>query len=152
MIINGYEKYEILEDGTVISTCSNRGPRFILKQCKIKGGYVQVCLTSSDKTKRKQMLVHRLVAQAFIPNPLNLPEVDHKDKNRSNNHKDNLQWSSVKSNRDSRDMTKLTRRCRNIITGKEYNSLRQAAKENKVKRTHIDYCLLHNKHGWEYIR
>ena len=43
-------------------------------------------------------LVHRLVAIAFIPNPLNLPEVNHKDWNKLNCHKDNLEWSTWSDN------------------------------------------------------
>ena len=42
--------------------------------------------------KRKQKLVHRLVAEAFIPNPQNLPEVNHKDENPANCNADNLEW------------------------------------------------------------
>ena len=44
-------------------------------------------------------MMHRLVATAFIPNPDNLPEVNHKDKNKSNNHIDNLEWTSMRENR-----------------------------------------------------
>lgn len=59
-------------------------------------GYVQVSLYS--KGIRKNFYVHRLVAILFIPNPLLLPEVNHKDGNKSNNSVANLEWVSKKDN------------------------------------------------------
>lgn len=61
-----------------------------------KDGYLQVSLSNQGKWKCK--LVHRLVAEAFIPNPDNLPEVNHKDRNKQNNCVDNLEWSSKLDN------------------------------------------------------
>lgn len=50
-------------------------------------------------SKRKACTVHRLVALAFIPNPLGLPEVNHKDGVKSHNYVENLEWSTVADNR-----------------------------------------------------
>lgn len=59
-------------------------------------GYCQVKLSKGDKTK--MFLVHRLVASAFIPNPDNLPCVNHIDEDKTNNCVDNLEWCSIAYN------------------------------------------------------
>lgn len=51
-----------------------------------------------NKGFKKSLHIHRLVAQAFIPNPNNLPEVNHKDGDKQNNHKDNLEWCTHSDN------------------------------------------------------
>lgn len=61
-----------------------------------KAGYKQVGLSIDGKCKR--LTVHRIVAMAFVPNPLGLKEVNHKDGNRLNNHVDNLEWVSRSQN------------------------------------------------------
>lgn len=53
-------------------------------------GYVMVTLKKDGKTSRYR--IHRLVAKAFIPNPNNLPQVNHKDENKENNCMSNLEW------------------------------------------------------------
>lgn len=63
----------------------------VIKQYKNRLGYMNVGLPR-DNTKTKQFLVHRLVALAFIPNPNNLPCVNHKDENKANNSVENLEW------------------------------------------------------------
>jgi hypothetical protein len=64
-------------------------PEKIINQ-EIKVGYCYVGLFSNGKCCRKR--VHRLVAEAFIPNPDNLPQVNHKDENKLNNCVENLEW------------------------------------------------------------
>lgn len=59
-------------------------------------GYLKVILCKDGKTK--QLLVHRLVANAFIPNPLNLPFINHKDEDKTNNAVSNLEWCSQQYN------------------------------------------------------
>ena len=59
-------------------------------------GYLFVRLSKNNKIKR--YLVHRLVAQAFIPNPNNYLEVNHIDENSLNNNVNNLEWCSHKYN------------------------------------------------------
>ena len=68
----------------------------IMKQSDSLGGYKFVCLRKDGEYH--QRYVHRLVAQTFIPNPENKPEVNHKDRIKSNNCVDNLEWVTSKEN------------------------------------------------------
>ena len=95
----GYEGfYQVSNKGNVRSVdrfvrCSN-SVRFyngrILSQCEDDKGYYRVLLAVAGKHKSCQ--VHRLVAEAFLDNTENKPEVNHKDENPSNNSVDNLEW------------------------------------------------------------
>lgn len=73
----------------------------ILKPSSEKGGYLKVGVKVDGKWTQKK--VHRLVAQTFIPNPENLPEVNHKDCNRKNNNVENLEWCTHSYNRQYRE-------------------------------------------------
>lgn len=93
--IAGYEgRYLVSSLGRVKSL--RRGKEKILKPHPNNRNYLQVGLYK-DKTF-KPLLVHRLVAAAFIPNPSNLPMVNHRDENPSNNHVDNLEWCDAQYN------------------------------------------------------
>lgn len=71
-------------------------PGRVLRQETVNVGYKRVQLSSEGKLKHES--VHRLVASAFIPNPKNLPCVNHKDSDRQNNVVDNLEWVTHKEN------------------------------------------------------
>ena len=66
----------------------------ILSNTNKKGDYFSVVLRKGDRVKHTR--VHRLVAEAFIPNPENFPQIHHKDGNKQNNCADNLEWVSTK--------------------------------------------------------
>tara|TARA_R110000796_G_scaffold226267_1_gene342770 strand:+ start:113 stop:571 length:459 start_codon:yes stop_codon:yes gene_type:complete len=83
--IEGFEHYIIFEDGKIMNQYGKE-----LKPCKNKKGYIQLVL--SKNKKQKNFSLHRLLALTFIPNPDNLPEVDHIDRDRSNNDLENLHW------------------------------------------------------------
>ena len=72
------------------------GKEKILKTPLVSGGYLAVNLCKEGK--RKTHTIHRLVAFAFLPNPDNLPFVNHKDENPSNNVVSNLEWCSAEYN------------------------------------------------------
>lgn len=91
--IVGFENlYKVSNLGNVKRCSSGR----ILKQLNGMDGYKQVSLCKNGVPKT--YLIHRLVSQAFIPNPNNLPCVNHKDENKTNNRVDNLEWCTVKYN------------------------------------------------------
>lgn len=102
--IKGYEGlYQISSKGQVKSLarpCKGFGDYYAkerIKKISRDGvGYCRVALSKNGK--KKHILVHRLVAKAFIPNPDNLPEVNHKDENKENNYVDNLEWCTPKYN------------------------------------------------------
>ena len=89
----GYEGlYEVSNIGNVRNVRRNT----LLKLSKTNYGYIQVYLYKNGI--RTGLKVHRLVAQAFIPNPDNLPQINHLDEDKTNNRVDNLEWCSHKYN------------------------------------------------------
>ena len=83
-VIRDFPNYRISSDGQVENIKRNKK----LKQSDRGNGYL--CLSLYNKGKDKLCLVHRLVAEAFIPNPENKSQVDHIDGNAANNKRDNL--------------------------------------------------------------
>ena len=89
-IIN-FENYQIYDDGRVWSKKSNKW----LKPIDING-YKKVSLYKNGK--EYQRLVHRLVAEAFIPNPNNYDEINHINEDKSDNRVENLEWCTPSYN------------------------------------------------------
>lgn len=90
----GYEGlYEVSDKGNVRSLFRYKKQ---LKPSKGNNGYLSVELFKGKQGKR--VSIHRLVATAFISNPQNLPQVNHKDENKHNNCVENLEWCSAKYN------------------------------------------------------
>ena len=91
--IPGYEGiYEIDTSGNVYSLATNK-----IKKPYSVNGYLKQSLRDKDHKESKKF-VHRLVAEVFIPNPEGLPEVNHKDCNKSNNSVSNLEWCTRSEN------------------------------------------------------
>jgi hypothetical protein len=91
--------YEVSEDGVVYSLKRFVGyskQEIILKPEVTKFGYYRVVLCCNGKTHKKS--VHRLVAEAFLPNPGDKPQVNHKDGNKLNNNVSNLEWCTASEN------------------------------------------------------
>ncbi len=107
--IIGFEgKYKISEDGEIWSVKRNK----FLKPFHKNGGYVRICLyvEKDKKIKGIQYSVHRLVAQTFIPNPLNYPQINHKDGNKTNNKVSNLEWCTPSQNQKHAYLTGLSKK------------------------------------------
>ena len=91
--IKGFTKYLIDTNGNIY----NKRTMKKLKDRDNGRGYRAVCLYNYEG-KMVHKYVHRLVAETFIPNPNNLPEVNHIDENKANNSVDNLEWCDHKYN------------------------------------------------------
>ncbi len=107
--IKDYEGgYQVSDHGRI------RG-KFGLRKITDNGaGYKNVSLKKQG-CKQKVVYVHRLTAQHFITNPDNLPQVNHKDGNKSNNHVDNLEWVSPSQNiKDAHAKGQMIRRTRDV--------------------------------------
>ena len=92
MIIENYPNYFVTKEGEVINVKTNK----ILKPCFNTWGYQQVTL--HNRIKSKNIVIHRLVANAFISNFENKPQVNHIDGNKSNNSVSNLEWCTSSEN------------------------------------------------------
>lgn len=88
--IKDFPGYTVTSDGKVISYKFSK-PR-VMKTWIQLGGYENIKLCRENKTYH--FLIHRLVAEAFIPNPEGLPEINHKNKIRNDNRAENLEWCS----------------------------------------------------------
>lgn len=146
--INDFPDYYITNFGNVYSTKRNYIKK-IAKTIDSRNLYITVHLCSD---KPHNVLLHRLVAKAFIPNPYNLPEVNHKDKNTKNYRFDNLEWCTRKENLyDSYSTMSSIRNynsCKLYKNGKfikEFKSIkdakRYAEKEFKVSGTSLEKYL-----------
>lgn len=125
---NSDGKYKVSNQGRVMSYFTKDRP-IILKPDNTNSGYLQVTLYMPERIRLK---VHRLVAMAFIPNPDNLPQINHKDENKLNNCADNLEWCTAKYNANygSHNKKVALARCKKIRcveTDMRFNSIMEAA-------------------------
>ena len=113
-------------------------------------GYEKVTLTVNGK--RRYLAVHRLVAEAFVPNPNGYPCVNHRDENRKNNQATNLEWCTYRYNSNygdcrkkisakvSRKVEQLTKNGQSIRT---WDSMTSAAKALGIQLSQISVCCKH---------
>lgn len=140
-------------------------PETILKPTKNKNGYLAINLVIQETGKQKRLYVHRLVAEAFIPNPDNLPEVNHKDEDKTNNfiwvnpdgsvdlEKSNLEWCTVAYNNTYGtriDRIKLAR----IESGnwQDYSGFSDEDKKDAWKKKRKEWREKNKEHSKEWRR
>jgi hypothetical protein len=125
----------------------------IISKFKDSRGYIAVTLTYKNNYKR--FLVHRLVAEAFIPNPNNYPCINHKDENKSNNNVDNLEWCTVKYNNSYGDRIKRIRYKTSYIISQLdknnnligiYRGIMLASKINRFEFASVQRCVFNKQH------
>lgn len=116
MEIQGYPDYLIYDDGRVFSKKKNR----FMKQYKNYKGYLQIRLCNDGG--RKNFRVHRLVGLHYIPNPENKPMIDHINRERDDNRKENLRWATDSENQQNRNVSHNNKLgIKNICYDKSHN-------------------------------
>ncbi len=144
------EMYEVSSDGDVFNKKTGR------KLVKGLGsnGYLKVTLAYG---KKETLSVHRLVAEAFIDNPLNLPLVNHKDMNKTNNSADNLEWCSFKYNNTYGDCSYRNSKVNQYTTDgtlvRSWDSMKQIQEELGYRYQEISRACRgcrRTSHGYEW--
>lgn len=150
--IKDFDKYQVSNLGRIRSFKQKKDGRIL--QLIEQHNYLYVSLSKHCKETRR--LVHRLVAEAFIDNPDNLQEVNHKDENTMNNKVENLEWCTSKYNANYGTRNKRkSKPIQCIETGKIYWGVREAERQLGIKHQNlIVACKTGNKSGgyhWKYI-
>ena len=153
--IEGFKDYEVSNIGEVRALpryvevkgktgnyMATRGGK-MLKQTRNPLGYYYVGLCRDGKVYH--FFVHRLVASAFIPNPRNVPQVNHLDENPSNNRADNLEWCTPKENscygtRPQRLQTRVAKYDTDGNLLRVFDSVREAGADAGCHYTCITHC------------
>lgn len=156
--VKGFEnKYAISNLGRLKNKLNNHIYKFTNKN----GDYFSVILY--DNFHKKHTRIHRLVAEAFIPNPLNKSQIDHIDFNKQNNRVDNLRWvtgkENIKNNIEANkfyyvgyyNKNKINKKGKIIQFDKNmnkigiYNNAAIASKETGVCSRNILHCVNHKE-------
>jgi hypothetical protein len=162
--IKGYDYYEVSNNGNVKSNHKRSKDKPLLNLRVTKKGYRRVKLSKNGK--EKMFLVHRLVAEAFIPNPKNKPFVNHKNGLKNDNNLNNLEWVTAKENSVHAVINKLNNPLRGENNGNskldvlkvidirtkydgKKHTFKSLSKEYNVSKTLIGSIV--NKKIWKHI-
>lgn len=158
-VVNYEGLYQVSNKGrvkrieSVVKSCLKYHNGFKIVKEKLKdfcfvNKYYSVVLCKNGK--RKMFRVHRLVAQAFLPNPNNFEQVNHKDENKLNNCVENLEWCSAKYNQNYgtrkekrihskvKEIQKIDKNSKKIL--ETYFSLSEASRQNNISYKAISRC------------
>lgn len=151
--IEGYEGlYQVSNYGNVKSL--RFGKEKILKPAKDKNGYLMVCLSKQSQTTH---YIHRLVAMAFIDNPNNFSELNHRDEDKTNNKVENLEFCDrgYNINYGTRNQ-KISKQVLCLETGKIYLSTMEVERELGFNNGNIGKCCNGKRktcggYTWKYV-
>ena len=152
--VDEYENYSVSSDGTVRNDKTGR----ILKKCRNKNGYEEVNLYKNGKGKTFK--VHRLIAEAFIPNHENKPCIDHINTIRDDNRVENLRWCTYKENSNNvlsiKNNSELRKGERNHMYGKQHSEEAKQKISDAKKGKNNPRCrkviLLNTGEVFDYIK
>lgn len=156
----GFENTHMISNhGRFRSISTRSSNRVLIGYHKTRRGYLEIVLWKDGKNY--SISVHRAIAKAFIPNPENLPEVDHIDGNRENNSIDNLQWLTSKQNTEKSKVMgvrKTAKRtfacCKRTGVTLVFISASQAARYFCSRVSEISWAarnkLAYKNHSWSY--
>ena len=176
-VIQGFEeRYSVSNMGRVkvhksilngANGCKRHMPEKILKPKKPKNGYLMVALGRNIDGTRRTKLIHRLVAEAFIPNPEGKPTVNHIDENKRNNRVDNLEWCTYAENLHHNNDSVIIRGAEtqrtyfgqydldgNLI--KVWHGLKKMDRETEFSRKSVSLCCkgkmeTHKGYKWKFL-
>jgi len=109
-VLDGLSNYEISTEGRIRHSNTKK----LLKLTPSESGYIRIPLVD-DNGEKKGHFVHRLVAQTFLPNPENKPQVDHINRKKSNNCVKNLRWATQIENQKNISEKKHVGRKRKVV-------------------------------------
>ncbi len=154
--VKGFESlYKVSNMGQVMNKHGD-----IMHQANNGVGYLQVQLSKDGKSKH--FYVHRIVANAFIENPENKPQINHKDGNKQNNNVDNLEWCTNREN-SIHACTRSPRRKKGVVQLdaktfqeiKKFQTIQQAERQTGIRHERISGACRETKHTaggylWRY--
>lgn len=145
------QNYEI----NVLGEVRNKRTQRITKSNPDKDGYLRVVIFHDNK--RKNYIVHRLIAEAFISNPKNKPVINHIDGNVQNNLLTNLEWATVKENSQHAFKTGLSKGRPGLLhhnvklTEDQVLEIRKLVKQNIPRKTIAKLYNIHKNHIYRLI-
>ena len=149
--IAGFDGYFITKDGRV---WSERQRGHWLRPSRGDKGYMTVGLRKG--AERHRLFIHRLVAEAFLPNPNKLPQVNHKDEDKANNRLENLEWCTAgyNSNYGTRN-ARIQKPIINLDTGDRFASVSEASALTGISTSSLCGALKHSNgrktaHGYRW--